>query len=175
MERGHGSLAPMRVSWEHARHQREPAQGGTMAYDEATAARVRKLLADHRYLAEKKMMGGLCFMVNNTMCCTVSGRGGMLIRVGPEAHARMLQEPHTSPMEMRGRIMTGFVRVAPEGYRTDAELKKWVKRALDFVAALPVKAPARKTTPRKATSAKPKVTAKAKAPPRGQARTGPRR
>ncbi|GLR86872.1 TfoX/Sxy family protein [Bradyrhizobium iriomotense] len=145
-----------------------------MAYDETTAARVRKLLASQRYLAEKKMMGGLCFMVNNTMCCTVSGRGGMLIRVGPEAHARMLQEPHAGPMEMRGRIMTGFVRVAPEGYQTDADLKKWVRRGLDFVAAMPAKA-ASKAPPRTAASAKPKVIAKAKAPPRGRAQKGPRR
>jgi TfoX/Sxy family transcriptional regulator of competence genes len=142
-----------------------------MAYDETTAARVRKLLAGQRYVAEKKMMGGLCFMVNNTMCCAVSGRGGMLIRVGPEAHARMLQEPHTSPMEMRGRIMTGFVRIAAEGYQTDAELKRWVKRGLDFVAAMPTKTTTRKTAPRKATSAK----AKAKGPPRGQGQKGPRR
>jgi TfoX/Sxy family transcriptional regulator of competence genes len=146
-----------------------------MAYDEDTAARVRKLLAGQRYVAEKKMMGGLCFMVNNTMCCTVSGRGGMLIRVGPEAHARMLGEPHTSPMEMRGRIMAGFVRVAPEGYRTDAELKKWVQRGLDFVAAMPAKTAARKTAPRKAASAEAKATAKATTRPRGQGRTGPRR
>jgi hypothetical protein len=137
-----------------------------MAYDENTAARVRKLLAGQQFVAEKKMMGGLCFMVNNTMCCTVSGRGGMLIRVGPEAHARMLREPHASPMEMRGRIMTGFVRVAPAGYQGDAELKTWVKRGLDFVAAMPAKTAARKGAPAKA---------KAKSPPRGRAQRGPRR
>ena len=142
-----------------------------MAYDEDTAARVRKLLASQRDVAEKKMMGGLCFMVNNTMCCTLSGRGGMLIRVGPEAHQRMLKEPHTSPMEMRGRIMTGFVRVAPGGYRTDPELKTWVKRALDFVASMPAKASPRKTATRKAAPAK----ATPKSPPRGRIRTDPRR
>jgi TfoX/Sxy family transcriptional regulator of competence genes len=142
-----------------------------MAYDEGTAARVRKLLAGQRHVAEKKMMGGLCFMVDNVMCCTISGRGGMLFRVGPEAHARMLKEPHASPMEMRGRIMTGFVRVSDEGTRTDAGLKTWVKRALDFVATMPAKPPAKKAAPRKAASAK----TGAKAPPRGQARTGLRR
>ena len=147
-----------------------------MAYDENTAARVRKLLTGQRYVTEKKMMGGLCFMVNNTMCCTVSGRGGMLIRVGPEAHARMLEEPHTGPMEMRGRIMRGFVRVAPEGYQTDAELKTWVKRGLDFVAAMPAKTAGGKARPRKAAaSAKSKGAAKAKAPPRGRGRKDPRR
>jgi len=142
-----------------------------MAYDEGTAARVRKLLAGQRQVAEKKMMGGLCFMVDNVMCCTISGRGGMLFRVGPQAHARMLKEPHASPMEMRGRIMTGFVRVSDEGTRTDAGLKIWVKRALDFVATMPAKPPAKKAAPRRAASAN----ANAKAAPRGQARTGPRR
>ncbi|WP_426411395.1 TfoX/Sxy family protein [Bradyrhizobium ganzhouense] len=142
-----------------------------MTYDEGTAARVRKLLAGQRHVAEKKMMGGLCFMVDNVMCCTISGRGGMLFRVGPEAHARMLKEPHTSPMEMRGRIMTGFVRVSDEGTRSDAGLKIWVKRALDFVATMPAKPPAKKAAPRAAASAN----AKAKAPPRGRARTDPRR
>jgi len=155
-----------------------------MAYDEGTAARVRKLLTGHRHVAEKKMMGGLCFMVDNTMCCTVSGRGGMLIRVGPEAHARMLEEPHTSQMDMRGRIMSGFVRVAPEGYRSDADLEKWVKRGLDFVAAMPKKSKSKKAAPRKAAAkeidktkskAATKAKAKIKTAPRGQARKGPRR
>jgi len=155
-----------------------------MAYDEGTAARVRKLLTGQRHVAEKKMMGGLCFMVDNTMCCTVSGRGGMLIRVGPEAHARMLEEPHTSPMDMRGRIMSGFVRVAPEGYRSDADLKKWVKRGLDFVAMMPKKSKSKKAAPRKAAAkeidktkskAATKAKAKIKTAPRGQARKGPRR
>lgn len=143
-----------------------------MAYDEETAARVRKLLAGQRYVAEKKMMGGLCFMVNNTMCCTVSGRGGMLIRVGPEAHARMLEEPHTTPMEMRGRIMSGFVRVAPEGYQDDPDLKRWVKRGLDFVAAVPKETKSKKAAPRKAAA---KTKPETKTAPRGQARKGPRR
>jgi TfoX/Sxy family transcriptional regulator of competence genes len=147
-----------------------------MAYDEGTAARVRKLLAGQRHVAEKKMMGGLCFMVDNTMCCTVSGRGGMLIRVGPEAHARMLEEPHASPMEMRGRIMSGFVRVAPEGYQSDADLKRWVKRGLDFVAAMPRDSKARKVKKAKtATKVAAKPKSKAKTAPRGRVQKGPRR
>ncbi|QPF91076.1 TfoX/Sxy family protein [Bradyrhizobium commune] len=142
-----------------------------MAYDEGTAARVRRLLAGQRHVAEKKMMGGLCFMVDNVMCCTISGRGGMLFRVGPEAHAGMLKKPHTSPMEMRGRIMTGFVRVSDEGTRTEAGLRVWVKRALDFVATMPAKPPAKKAAPRTAAP----TSTKAKAPPRGRVRTGLRR
>lgn len=110
-----------------------------MPYDEKTAERVRKLLSNRRDVVEKKLMGGLCFMVKGAMCCAVSGRGGLLVRVGPEAHERMLGEPHVLPMEMRGRTMTGFVRVMPEGYRTDAALRKWVQRGVNFVLTLPAK------------------------------------
>jgi TfoX-like protein len=108
-----------------------------MAYDEKTAGRVRKLLSVRPDVVEKKLMGGLCFMVKGRMCCSASGKGGLLIRIGPDAQQLMLGEPHVQPMEMRGRIMTGFVRVAPEGYQTEAELKKWVKRGVDFVATMP--------------------------------------
>ena len=110
-----------------------------MAYDEKTAERVRKLLSGRRGIIEKKMMGGLCFMVQGGMCCAVSGRGGLMVRVGAQAHERMLGEPHVQPVEMRGRTMTGFVRVAAEGYRTDAALKKWIERGLEAVAARPAK------------------------------------
>src|SRR5882762_7922441 len=101
-----------------------------MAYDEKTAGRVRALLSDRRDVVEKKLMGGLSFMVEGSMCCSVSGRGGLLVRVGAEAHAQTLAEPHVQPMGMGGRIMSGFVRVAPEGYRTGAALRKWVERGV---------------------------------------------
>jgi len=107
-----------------------------MAYDEETAERVRKVLAGRRDVVAKTLMGGLAFMVKGGMCCSVSGRGGLLIRVGAEAHERMLGEPHVQPMGMGRRVMTSFVRVAAEGYRTDAALKKWIGRGLDAVAAL---------------------------------------
>ena len=128
-----------------------------MAYDEKTALRVRKLLSIQSDVAEKKMMGGLCFMVNGHMCCSVSGRGGLLVRVGADAHQSMLGEPHVEPMGMGGRTMTGFVRVGPEGYRTDAGLKKWVKRGVDFVATMPADAPARKKARSKAAKRPPKT------------------
>ena len=122
-----------------------------MAYDETTAGRLRKLLSGQPNVAEQKLMGGLCFMVNGHMSCAVSGHGGLLVRVGPDAHQSMLGEPHAAPMEMRGRIMTGFVRVAPLGYQTDAGLKKWVKRGIDFVTTLPKRT---KKTPAKKGKAK---------------------
>jgi hypothetical protein len=114
-----------------------------MAYDEKTAARVRKALSDRRDVVEKKLMGGLCFMVTGGMCCAVSGKGGLLVRVEVEAQERLLLEPHVSAMEMRGRVMRSFVRVAPEGYRTDAALKKWVERGVTAAAARPPKARAK--------------------------------
>jgi TfoX/Sxy family transcriptional regulator of competence genes len=121
-----------------------------MAYDENTAGRVRKLLSGRTDVTEKKMMGGLCFMVEGRMCCSVSGRGGLLIRVGADAYPSMLSEPHVGPMGVGQRTMTGFVRVAPVGYRTETELKKWIKRGLDFVATMPSVASAQTQTRRKA-------------------------
>lgn len=82
-------------------------------------------------------MGGLCFMVQGAMCCSVSGRGGLLIRVTRDSYAQLVREPHASPMKMGSRTMAGFVRVAPEGYRTEAALAVWVERSLACVARLP--------------------------------------
>jgi TfoX/Sxy family transcriptional regulator of competence genes len=113
---------------------------GLMAYDEKTAERVRKVLSGRADVAEKKLMGGLCFMVKGGMCCSVSGKGGLLVRIGPEAQARMLREPHVRPMQVGRRTMTGFVRVDPEGYRTDRSLRTWVMRGVDYLATRPEKA-----------------------------------
>ena len=123
-----------------------------MPYDEAAVGRIRKLLSRRRDVDEKRLMGGICFTLKGNMCCSVSVRGGILVRVGAPAYPRMLVEPHVEPLEMRGRPVNGFVRVGPDGYRTDAALKKWVQRAVDFVATLPAKLsgkkPSRKTPPR---------------------------
>jgi TfoX/Sxy family transcriptional regulator of competence genes len=120
-----------------------------MAYDEKTAERVRDALARRGGVVEKKLMGGLCFMVNGAMCCSVSGRGGLLIRVAADAREQALAEPHVAPMEMRGRVMSGFVRVAPEGYRTATALRKWVERGAAAAASAkeqPRKARKRRTS-----------------------------
>ena len=115
-----------------------------MPYDLALAERVRHLLADRADVHERKMMGGLMFMVRGGMCCAVSGRGGLLVRVDPEAQPKLIREPNVRPMVMGGRKVTTFVRVMPEGYRTHAGLKKWVKRGVDSVAALKDKPVTRK-------------------------------
>jgi len=109
-----------------------------MAYDSVTAERVRHLLADRGDVAEKKMMGGLCFMVKGGMCCAVSGRGGLLVRVGPDA-PKLVKKPYVKPMRMAGRVARNFIRVMPEAYRTPAQLKKWIERGVAFTATLPPK------------------------------------
>ena len=111
-----------------------------MAYDEEVGGRIRKLLAGRSDVHEQPLMGGLCFMVRGHMCCAVSGRGGLLVRIGPDAPASVFSEPYASSVEMHGRVMTGYLRVAPGGYETTAGLKRWVTRATDFVETLPKKA-----------------------------------
>ena len=115
-----------------------------MPYDIQAADGIRVLLSDRHDVVERKMMGGVVFMVRGNMCVTASGRGGILVRVGPEAQARALKEPQVKAVTMAGRSMTGFVRVMPEGYRTAAALRKWVKRGVDHVSTLPAKAARRK-------------------------------
>jgi TfoX/Sxy family transcriptional regulator of competence genes len=106
-----------------------------MAYDEKTAERVRRALSGRRDVVERKMMGGLCFMVSGSMCCGVTG-SALMVRVGREAYLRMLAEPHVRPLEFAGRRPTGFVLVDPEGYRTHPALATWIQRGIDFVATL---------------------------------------
>ncbi|MBS0220958.1 MAG: TfoX/Sxy family protein [Proteobacteria bacterium] len=115
-----------------------------MAYDEATAERVRHLLAERHDVHERKMFGGLAFVVKGGMCCAVSGRGGMLVRVDPTAQPRLIAEPNVRPMVMGGRSVKTFVRVMPEAYRTHAGLKTWVRRGLAAVAALEARSSAHK-------------------------------
>ena len=119
-----------------------------MAYDEVLAERIRHLLADRADAHEKKMMGGIAFLVRGGMCCTASGRGGMLVRVDPEAQPGLIRQPHVKPMVMGGRPVSSFVRVMPDGYRTPAALKEWVQRGLDAVAKLEAKPVRRKTSRR---------------------------
>lgn len=129
-----------------------------MAYDEKTAVRVRGVLKGQRDIVEKKLIGGLSFMASDVMCCSVSGRGGLLVRVIPETRDQLLREPHAEPANMRGRMMTGFIRVQPEGYRTDAALKKWIDHGLAAAAARPKegakKAAKKKPVPKKAAAKK---------------------
>src|SRR5689334_14879615 len=108
-----------------------------MAYDEKLAERIRHLMSGRRGVVERKMMGGLTFMTDSGMFCSASGKGGLLVRVDPAARDRLLGEDHVAPADISGRRMTGFIRVAPEGYCTDVSLKKWLERGLAAAASRP--------------------------------------
>jgi TfoX/Sxy family transcriptional regulator of competence genes len=105
-----------------------------VSYDRQTAERVRRLLAGRPGVAEKRMVGGLSFMVDGAMCCGVAG-DALMVRVGAEARERALTRPHVRPVEFAGRPLAGFVRVEPAGFRDDAALESWVRQGLEFVAA----------------------------------------
>jgi TfoX N-terminal domain len=106
-----------------------------MAYDEAVAERVRRVLGRRRGVAEKKMMGGVCFMLGGAMCCGVTG-AAVMIRVGREGYAAALSEPHVRPLAFGGRSPQGFVLVDPPGYRSDAALARWIARGVAVAASL---------------------------------------
>ena len=108
-----------------------------MAYDEKLAERIRRLMAGRRGIVERTMMGGLTFMTESGMFCSASGKGGLLVRVDPASRDKCLGEDHVAPADIAGRRMTGFIRVAPEGYRTESSLKKWVERGLAAAATRP--------------------------------------
>ena len=109
-----------------------------MAYDEQLAERVRRLLAQHDGLVEKRMFGGLSFILRGNMCCGVV-RDDLVIRVGREEYGTLLAEPHARPMDFTGRPLRGFVYVGPDGYRSDGALEKWLERGVDFAMSLPPK------------------------------------
>jgi hypothetical protein len=110
-----------------------------MAYDEALAERIRAMLADEEDVTEKKMFGGLAFLVGGNMSVSASGQGGLMLRCEPSETADLVDEPHASTAVMRGRAMEGWLRVAPEGVETDEELEKWVTRGVGYARTLPPK------------------------------------
>jgi TfoX/Sxy family transcriptional regulator of competence genes len=109
-----------------------------MAYDEGVAQRIREALRDHPEVVERKMFGGLVFMVYGNMCCGALGEM-LMVRVGPEQYKKALDQPHARKMDFTGKPLTGFVYVVPEGFDTDQAMAQWVRMSLDFVTALPPK------------------------------------
>ena len=109
-----------------------------MAYDETLAERIRPSLSDHSGLSERKMFGGLAFMLSGNMCCCVTEHG-LMVRVGPDAYADALAQPHAGLMDLTGRPMKGWVLVQLEGLASDAALSQWVQRGAEFAATLPPK------------------------------------
>jgi len=109
-----------------------------MPYDEQLAARVRGLLARRKGLTERKMFGGIAFMLGGNMCCGVV-KDELMVRVGAEQHDEALALPGARPMDFTGRPMKGMVFVRRAGYRDDKALAAWVKRGADYAASLPAK------------------------------------
>ena len=109
-----------------------------MAFDEGLAQRLREILAARDGVVEKRMFGGLAFMVSGHMCCGVLGED-LMARVGPAQYASLLQLPHARVMDFTGKPLKGFVYVGHEGIESDDELLVWVERCLEFTDSLPPK------------------------------------
>ena len=107
-----------------------------MAYDERIARRVRTLLAGRPDVAERRMVGGMSFVVGGHLCLGVTSND-LLVRVGPDAYEASLSKLHVRPMAFGSRTLAGYVLVEPEGIQSEAELAGWVERAIEFVSTLP--------------------------------------
>ncbi len=110
-----------------------------MPYDEDLANRIREMLAGETGVTEKKMFGGLAFLVGGHMAVGASGRGGLMVRVDPAETEALVAKPHARPFEMRGREMQGWLRVDAEGVRTKRQLEPWVRRGVAYAGSLPPK------------------------------------
>jgi len=110
-----------------------------MAYDEHLAGRVRTLLEEEVSLTEKKMFGGLAFLIGGNMAVAASGQGGLLVRADPARSDALLRSKGVRPMEMRGREMQGWLRVDDEAIRTKRQLERWVRVGVDYARTLPAK------------------------------------
>jgi TfoX/Sxy family transcriptional regulator of competence genes len=110
-----------------------------VAYDEELAGRIRELLAGERELTEKKMFGGLAFLIGGNMAIAASGQGGILVRVDPAESDELVATTSAHPMEMRGREMHGWLRVEADDVRTKPRLAKWVETGAAYARSLPPK------------------------------------
>ena len=109
-----------------------------MAYDETLALRVSTALASLSNLAEKKMFGGVGYLLNGNMACGVY-KEYLIVRVGPDHYDEALEKEHTKVFDITGRPMTGWVMVTPQGCAADDDLQSWVRQGLEFAATLPPK------------------------------------
>jgi hypothetical protein len=109
-----------------------------MAYDEGLAERIRQVVIDRPAVAEKKMFGGLAFMLNDYMFCGVTN-DDLMARVGPDNYTAALTKPNVREMDFTGRPMKGYVFVTPAGVESDADLQYWVDLCAEFVLTLPPK------------------------------------
>jgi TfoX/Sxy family transcriptional regulator of competence genes len=110
-----------------------------MAYDEDLANRIRELLGAKKGVEEKRMFGGLAFLINGNMSVAASGQGGLLVRVPPDDTDKLLRREHVDAMVMGGREPRGWLRVADGGLKTKRQLQSWVDRGVDYAKSLPPK------------------------------------
>jgi TfoX/Sxy family transcriptional regulator of competence genes len=110
-----------------------------MAYDEALAGRIRELVVEEPAVTEKKMFGGLAFLVGGNMAIAASGQGGLLVRVDPDESAALVAKSAASVAVMRGRPMPGWLRVDADDVKTRKALSAWVRRGVMFARTLPPK------------------------------------
>lgn len=110
-----------------------------MAYDEDLANRIRELLGPQKGVEEKRMFGGLAFLINGNMSVAASGRGGLMVRVPPAQTEKLLARDHVEPMVMAGRETRGWLRVSVDGVKTKHQLQSWVTRGIDYAKSLPPK------------------------------------
>jgi len=109
-----------------------------VAYDEGLAQRVRETLSERDDLSERKMFGGLCYMLGGNMCAGIVG-DELMLRVGPEAYADALARPHAREMDFTGRSLKGMVYVGVDGFADDSDLSGWLDLAMSFAGNLPPK------------------------------------
>jgi TfoX/Sxy family transcriptional regulator of competence genes len=110
-----------------------------VAYDEDVAARIRELVAKEKGLSEKKMFGGLAFLIGGNMAIAASGQGGILVRVDPEQSDKLVATTKASVAVMQGRAMSGWLRLESADVRTKPQLAKWVRLGTTFARSLPAK------------------------------------
>jgi TfoX/Sxy family transcriptional regulator of competence genes len=123
----------------------------SMAYDKSIAERVRKAIGREKQAVEKRMFGGIAFMVSGHMSCGVIGNM-LMVRVGPGQYEQALKRPHAREMDFTRKPMRGLVYVSPPGFDSDKDLAAWVTLSMNFIAGLPPKPsgtsqPRRKTPP----------------------------
>lgn len=109
-----------------------------MSFDTGLAQRIREYLQYYPNLEEKKMFGGLCFMISRHMCCGII-EDKLMARVGPEQYKSLLEREHTLKMDFTGKPMKGMLYVKPQGLNTDEKLKKWLDFCIEFINTLPPK------------------------------------
>lgn len=119
---------------------RRPAILAAMAYDEELADRIRDVVRGEPGLSEKRMFGGLAFLLDGRLAVAAGSDAGLLLRIDPTLTESLVSEPHVGRFEMRGREMDGWLRVDAEAIETDADLRRWLRHGVTYARSLPPKA-----------------------------------